>query len=195
MRIILARLTRVFVMACIGFVISDLAGCTTAENVPISTISDSSLSTATTPVTTPTVQGPADTKYFPSDEPLHMGLEYFNRGQFGLAEQYFRDAVTKAPKDSLAWLGLAASYDRTGRFDLADRAYKVVKSLVGETAELLNNEGYSYMLRGDFQTAQKKLLRAYKLDPSNPAIKNNLKLLNSSNRDIRRAPNSYEPNP
>ena len=117
-----------------------------------------------------------------------MGLEYFNRGQFGLAEQYFRDAVTKAPKDSLAWLGLAASYDRTGRFDLADRAYKVAKTLVGETAELLNNEGYSYMLRGDFQTAQKKLLRAYKLDPSNPATKNNLKLLNSSNRDIRRAP-------
>jgi Flp pilus assembly protein TadD len=124
-----------------------------------------------------------------------MGLEHFNRGQFGLAEQYFRDAAAKAPKDSLAWLGLAASYDRLGRFDLADRAYKVAKTLVGDTAELLNNEGYSFMLRGDYETAQKKLLRAYKLEPNNPAIRNNIKLLNSSRRSIRRVPNPYEPNP
>ena len=182
-------------MACIGFVISELAACTTTGSPTTSTISDAPVITASAPATTPTVQGPADIKYFPSDEPLHMGLEHFNRGQFGLAEQYFRDAVTKAPKDSLAWLGLAASYDRTGRFDLADRAYKVAKTLIGETAELLNNEGYSFMLRGDFQTAQKKLLRAYKLEPHNPAIMNNIKLLNSSKRYIQRVPNPYEPNP
>jgi Flp pilus assembly protein TadD len=185
-------------MACTGFIISDLAACTTAGPLPTSTISDTAaapITAAAVPITTPTVQGPADTKYFPSDEPLHMGLEYFNRGQFGLAEQYFRDAVTKAPKDPLAWLGLAASYDRTGRFDLADRAYKVTRTLVGETPELLNNEGYSFMLRGDLKTAQKKFQRAYTLDPNNPAIANNLKLLNSSKRYIRRAPNHYEPNP
>jgi tetratricopeptide (TPR) repeat protein len=43
-----------------------------------------------------------------------------HRGNFGIAQQYFRDAVEKAPKNASAWIGLAASYDRLGRFDLAD---------------------------------------------------------------------------
>jgi len=32
--------------------------------------------------------------------------------------------VEKAPRDASAWIGLAASYDHVGRFDLADQAYK-----------------------------------------------------------------------
>ena len=75
-----------------------------------------------TPPPTLTVQEPADVKYYPSDEPLHLALEHFNRGDFGIAARYFKDAVEKAPRDATAWVGLAASYDRIGRFDLADRA-------------------------------------------------------------------------
>ncbi len=48
--------------------------------------------------TTPTIQEPTEPKYFPSDEPLHMGREQFGRGNYGIAERYFRDAVEKAPK-------------------------------------------------------------------------------------------------
>jgi len=72
--------------------------------------------------TTATVQDPDDVKYYPSDEPYRLGVEQFNRGHHGLAERYFRDAVESAPKDASAWIGLAASYDRIQRFDLADRA-------------------------------------------------------------------------
>jgi Flp pilus assembly protein TadD len=113
-------------------------------------------------------------------------LEYFNRGSFGLAARYFEDAVTSAPKDATAWIGLAASYDRIGRFDLADRAYKQAIKLVGETTAILNNEGYSYMLRGKLVPARRKFLKAYERDPQNPTILNNLKLLNASERYIRR---------
>ena len=60
---------------------------------------------------TPTVQEPGDAKYYASDEPLKLGIEHFNRGHYGLAERYFRDAVEKAPKDLTAWVGLAAAYD------------------------------------------------------------------------------------
>jgi tetratricopeptide (TPR) repeat protein len=105
------------------------------------------------PLKTPTIRQNADVQYYPSDEPLRLGMEYFNRGNFGLAERYFRDAVEKAPRDASAWIGLAASYDRLGRFDLADRAYHSAVQLVGETTSLLNNRGYSYMLRGDLKTA------------------------------------------
>jgi Flp pilus assembly protein TadD len=132
------------------------------------------------------VQDPTDVQYYPSDEPLKLAFEYFNRGSFGLAARYFEDAVTKAPKDATAWIGLAASYDRIGRFDMADRAYKRAIRLVGETTALLNNQGYSYMLRGKLVEARRKFLRAYEREPNNPTVINNLELLNSSERVIRR---------
>jgi tetratricopeptide (TPR) repeat protein len=139
-----------------------------------------------TPPATFTVRDPTDVKYYRSDEPLKLALEHFNRGNFGLAAKYFEDAVTKAPKDASAWIGLAASYDRIGRFDLADRAYRQAIRLVGETTAILNNEGYSYMLRGRFIEARRKLLKAYEREPTNPTVLNNLKLLDSSERYVRR---------
>jgi Flp pilus assembly protein TadD len=141
-----------------------------------------------TPPPTPTIEQPADVQYYPSDEPLRLGLEHFNRGHFGIAERYFRDAVEKAPKDVTAWVGLAATYDRIGRYDLADRAYASAVKLSGETIELLNNQGYSYMLRGDYPAARKKFLKAYAREPNNPTVLNNLRLLNGSTRAIDRTP-------
>src|SRR6476620_11990056 len=140
------------------------------------------------PATTGTVQDPDDVKYYRSDEPLRLGIEHFNRGNFGIAERYFRDATEKAPKDPTAWVGLAASYDRLARFDLADRAYVYAIRLVGETTEILNNQGYSYMLRGDLVKARKKFMKAYELEPNNPTIANNLRLLDSGSAFIQRAP-------
>jgi Flp pilus assembly protein TadD len=96
--------------------------------------------------------------------------------------------VEKAPKDVTAWVGLAATYDRIGRYDLADRAYASAVKLSGETIELLNNQGYSYMLRGDYPAARRKFLKAYAREPNNPTVLNNLKLLNGSTRSIERTP-------
>ena|SRR5437899_8683506 len=135
---------------------------------------------------TSTVEESGDIKYYPSDEPLRTGMEYFTRGQYGIAERHFRDAVEKAPKDPTAWIALAASYDRLRRFDLADQAYASAIRLAGETVQLLNNQGYSYMLRGDLAKARLKFQKAYQLDPTNPTIINNLELLNSSHRFIHR---------
>src|SRR5207248_8777594 len=137
---------------------------------------------------TATVQERDDVKYYRSDEPLRLGIEHFNRGNYGIAERYFRDATEKAPRDPTAWIGLAASYDRLARFDLADRAYHSAVRLVGETTQILNNEGYSYMLRGDLYQARIKFMKAYEREPNNPMILNNLNLLNSSYNYIQRAP-------
>jgi Flp pilus assembly protein TadD len=140
------------------------------------------------PATTATLQDPDDVKYYRSDDPLRMGIEHFNRGHYGIAERYFRDATEKAPKDPTAWIGLAAAYDRIARFDLADRAYVNAIRLVGETTQILNNQGYSYMLRGDLGNARRKFLKAQEREPNNPTIVNNLQLLNSSSAFIQRAP-------
>jgi Flp pilus assembly protein TadD len=134
------------------------------------------------------VQEPTDVKYYPSDEPVRMGLEQFNRGNYGLSQRYFKDAVEKAPKDVTAWVGLAASYDRLRRFDLADQAYAQAIRLGGETVQILNDQGYSYMLRGNLSAARRKFAKAYELDPTNPTIANNLVLLNGSRRFIERPP-------
>jgi Flp pilus assembly protein TadD len=174
-----------------------LAGCETDNNgmptwatsaTPVAG-SAVALASSETPPATFTVQDPADVKYYPSDEPLKLALEHFNRGHFGIAAKYFEDAVTKAPKDASAWVGLAASYDRIGRFDLADRAYRQAIKLEGETTAILNNQGYSYMLRGKLVEARRKFLKAYEREPNNPTVVNNLRLLNSSQRLIRRDPN------
>jgi Flp pilus assembly protein TadD len=117
-----------------------------------------------------------------------LGLEYFERGDFGLANRYFQDAVTKTPKDATAWVGLAATYDRIGRFDLADQAYASAIRLAGPTVQILNNQGYSYMLRGDLVKARAKFREAGAREPANPIIVNNLALLDSSTRFVRRAP-------
>jgi len=163
--------------AIVTFAALTLAGCeTVAETAQVES-----------PATSLTVQEPEDVKYYRSDEPLKLGIEHFNRGNYGLAERYFRDAVEKAPRDVTAWVGLAASYDRLARFDLADRAYASAIRLAGETTEILNNQGYSYMLRGDLVAARKKFLKAYEREPDNPMIVNNLKLLNSSYRFIQRS--------
>jgi tetratricopeptide (TPR) repeat protein len=118
----------------------------------------------------------------PNDD-LALGKRYFRRNSFGLAEKAFRTAVEKHPHDAEAWVGLAASYDRLHRFDLADRAYAEAVRIVGPTPEILNDQGFSYMLRGDYARARKKLEEAQAKDPANPYIQANLRLLEDSYRE------------
>ena len=117
----------------------------------------------------------------PNDD-LSLGKKQYRAKNFGLAEKYFRHAVEMHPRDAEAWLGLAASYDRLRRFDLADRAYDQATRILGPTVEILNNEGYSYMLRGDYRRARDKLMAAQRRDPANKYVQNNLVLLEDSYR-------------
>jgi len=111
---------------------------------------------------------------------LSIGKRYFRVGNYGMAERYFRTATETHPRDAESWLGLAASYDRLRRFDLADRAYGEAIKLAGATVEILNNQGYSYMLRGDYGRARAKLDQARGIDPNNRFVQNNLALLAAS---------------
>jgi Flp pilus assembly protein TadD len=117
----------------------------------------------------------------PNDE-LSLGKKHYRANDFGLAEKHFRLAVEKHPRDAEAWLGLAASYDRLRRFDLADRAYAQAIGILGPTVEILNNQGYSYMLRGDYKRAHATLAAARRKDPNNKYVQNNIRLLEESYR-------------
>jgi Flp pilus assembly protein TadD len=113
----------------------------------------------------------------PKDD-LSVGKRHYKEQNYGLAEKHFRKAVEAQPRAAEAWVGLAASYDRLRRFDLADRAYDQAINLLGPTPEILNNQGFSYMLRGDYKLARKKFAAAQSKDPDSVYIRNNIDLLN-----------------
>lgn len=112
--------------------------------------------------------------------PLEEAKTSFRNNNFGLAERSFREAVEASPKNAEAWLGLAASYDQLGRFDLADRAYEELIKLQGPLPQILNNRGYSYYLRGDVAKARSLVAKAAAADPDNPLIQGNLELIERS---------------
>src|SRR5262245_17798447 len=115
----------------------------------------------------------------PNDD-LSLGKKHFRAHDYGLAEKHFRRVVESHPRDAEAWLGLAASYDRLRRFDLADRAYGQAVGILGPTVEILNNQGFSYMLRGGYKRAA--LAAARRKDPTNKYVQNNIRLLEESYR-------------
>ena len=118
-----------------------------------------------TPVPNPiTGQNPGDVKYYPSDQPVRLGVQRFHEGNFGLAQLYFQDAVEKSPNDVMAWIGLAACYDRLGRFDLADRAYAAAAKLEGDTplsSDAKCNTPADLILARLFKTLRSVAMRSY----------------------------------
>lgn len=117
----------------------------------------------------------------PGDE-LGLGKWHFRAGNFGLAEQHFRRVVEANATSGEGWLGLAAAYDQLRRFDLADRAYGQAVKIVGAQPAVLNNRGYSYLLRGDLRRARQDLNAASRQDPENPLIRRNLELLGKAGK-------------
>ena len=136
------------------------------------------------PTATPSLEGTA----VMSNDPSRLGRTHLAAGNYSLAERHFREAVEKNTNDADSWVGLAAAYDHLGRFDLSDRAYAQAVALKGETLELINNLGFSYMLRGDGGRALTQFERALALDPGNAVVANNIKLLHSGQRHVRTAP-------
>ncbi|MGH6726303.1 MAG: tetratricopeptide repeat protein [Pseudolabrys sp.] len=172
-----------------------LAGCTTSNK--FSELLQPKTSAADAFAAAPAAEAKADEKTPPfgaaaatepgllgsdPNEALSQGKRQYRANNFGLAEKYFRHAAELHPRDAEAWLGLAASYDRLRRFELADRAYAQAVAILGPTAEILNNQGYSYMLRGDYKRAREKLGAAQRKEPGNKYVQNNLQLLEDSYR-------------
>ena len=111
----------------------------------------------------------------PSD--VDAGQKHFLAANYGLAEKHFRKAVELNAANAEGWLGLAASYDQLGRFDFADRAYEQLIKLIGRKPEVISNQGYSQLLRGNHAKARKLLTEARGLLPEDKRVSANLALL------------------
>lgn len=112
-----------------------------------------------------------------SSADLEAGKLQFRDANYGLAEKHFRKAVELRADNAEAWMGLAASYDQLGRFDFADRAYTQLLKVAGRQPRIVNNMGYSYLLRGDRTKASALLAEAQASLPGDPVVDANLALL------------------
>lgn len=113
-----------------------------------------------------------------SEKDLKLGKEHFMEANYGIAEGHFRKAVELRADNAEAWMGLAASYDQLGRFDFADRAYDQLLKVAGRQPQIVNNMGYSHLLRGDKKKARKLLIEAQRAIPGDPIVEANIALLN-----------------
>lgn len=160
-----------------------LTGCTTtatsshstdpvATGTPTNLLEPSTADDLSDPVSDST-----GTKGDPSAQMLQKGKENFAAQNYGLSEKYFRQAVELRTDSASGWAGLAASYDQLGNFAFADRAYQQLVKLRGNDPRVLNNLGYSYLLRGDYQKARSYFNRAQKANPGLEHLQGNIELL------------------
>jgi Flp pilus assembly protein TadD len=120
------------------------------------------------------IENEYDPRIFGGDEDSRVARAHFIHGDYGLAQLHYLRAVEASPQDSAAWTGLAASYDRIGRFDLAARAYRQAERHGAVRYVILNNRGYERLLRGDRRGALHLFYEARALAPANPTIINNI---------------------
>jgi Flp pilus assembly protein TadD len=135
---------------------------------------------------TGSVRDRPDVDFLASDRPVALGIAQFESGNYGKAQQAFKRATDLTPTDGIAWLGLAASYDRLRRFDAADVAYREAAKTLGNKPEYYNNVGYSYLLRGNLREAHRFFAKAQELDPDNPITANNMTLLRATMDSVGR---------
>ena len=113
---------------------------------------------------------------------LTLGKRHYREKNYGLAEQHFRRAAETTPRDGEAWLGLAASYDRLKRYDLADRAYR--EALVDLRAARRGREQHRLFVSPARRPAPRaaEVRRGAAKDPGNPTIANNIALVDDAAR-------------
>jgi Flp pilus assembly protein TadD len=115
-----------------------------------------------------------------ADVALAEARSHFRNNDFGYSAALYKRLVELSPNDPQGYVGLSASYDRLGRFDLSDRVYASLYRISGGTAQYYNNVGYSYMLRGNVSAALASFRKAMALDPNNVVIANNVQMLANS---------------
>ena len=114
---------------------------------------------------------------YTADRALSEAKAHFRNNDFGYSATLYKRVVELTPKDPQGYVGLSASYDRLGRFDLSDRVYASLYELGGATAQYYNNVGYSYMLRGNLGAALSNFRKAKALAPDSVVVANNIQIL------------------
>jgi Flp pilus assembly protein TadD len=97
-------------------------------------------------------------------------------GEIALAEGLTEHAVSLPRASWRSWNARGVIADLRHDFEKADSAYRKALELAPEQAEILNNLGWSRLLRGDWTGALAPLEEAARLAPKNRRVANNVEL-------------------
>ena len=111
-----------------------------------------------------------------ASDPVERGRALILTGQYGLAIDGLNDVVTRDPGNARALALLAVAYGQLKRFDLADRYHARALEIDPSSPVVLNNWGYSYLVRGDDRRATDLLERAMVTNDGRPIVAANLAL-------------------
>lgn len=117
------------------------------------------------------------------EDPLlaeRAGIAALHLGDLPRAERLLARATANPNASWRAWNARAALADMAGNWNLADEAYEKALSFEPRRAEVLNNIGWSRLLRGDWEAAIEPLEQSAQLSPANARIAANLDLARSA---------------
>lgn len=117
-------------------------------------------------------------KLHPDDEAVaeRGGISALKANDLGEARKLLSKAVSSPRATWRAWNAQGVLCDLESDWAGADRAYAQAFVVSPEQPELLNNKGWSLMLRGEPARAQELFDDAVRLDPENARISNNREL-------------------
>ena len=117
-----------------------------------------------------------DGQHLDASDPVERGRALILTRQYGLAIYGLNDVVTRDPGNARALALLAVAYGQLKRFDLADRYHARALEIDPSSPVVLNNWGYSYLVRGDDRRATNLLERAMATNDGRPIVAANLAL-------------------
>ncbi len=99
---------------------------------------------------------------------INLGTLYYNRQDFVLAEQHYRDALAADPRYALAYFDLGNVLDETGRVQEAIQTYKTALQLAPTYADAHYNLALAYEKLREPRKALKHWQAYIKLDTTGP---------------------------
>lgn len=107
---------------------------------------------------------------------MESAREAFARGNYGIAIGHLERELGRRPASVAALNGLGSSYDKLGRYVVAQRYYFRALNLAPESSITIGNIGYSYLLQGRREEATQLLRLALRYDATNTVAAANLGL-------------------
>ncbi len=99
---------------------------------------------------------------------INLGTLYYNRQEFGLAEQHYREAIESDPRYALAYFDLANVLDETGRVAEAIQTYAAALQLAPTYADAHYNLALAYEKMKQPRKALQHWRSYVKLDTAGP---------------------------
>ena len=115
---------------------------------------------------------------YPADPKLADGAARaaYRLGRVADAQQWSQRATALPGAGWSAWNLSGVIADLRGEFDRADLAYGKALALAPNRAEVLNNQGWSLLLRGQWMGAAERFRKALDANPASTIARSNLEL-------------------